>query len=304
MLELRIHAHVDATPTILRSLEGLPGVANIVAIPQQDRTVTLMIAEVQPQEADAVLVGLKELGLTHDEVRLIRHRTIPWLADSATGPDDGFIWSHVVAEARATSRAAPRYLVLMAVAGVLAALSVIQANEVLLVGAMAISPDLLPIVGTCVGLVGRRPRMFGRSLGSLALGLAVCVLGAFTVTAFLLAIGRIDDVPKDLPGFIASLLTLDVMTVIVAFAAGIAAMLAFETRAGAAVGVAISVTTIPAAAFLGVALAAQGLPGASRALSVLAVNIVFLVVGGALTLLIQRIDLRRRAAGPSLQRVA
>ena len=41
--------------------------------------------------------------------------------------------------------------------------------------------------------------------------------------------------------------------VLVAFAAGIAGMLAVETRASMGVGVAISVTTIPAAAFLGVA---------------------------------------------------
>jgi Domain of unknown function (DUF389) len=41
-------------------------------------------------------------------------------------------------------------------------------------------------------------------------------------------------------------------TIHVALAAGIAGMLALETRASAAVGVAISVTTIPASAFLGV----------------------------------------------------
>ena len=40
-------------------------------------------------------------------------------------------------------------------------------------------------------------------------------------------------------------------TVLVALAAGMAGMLAYETAAGAAVGVAISVTTIPAAAYVG-----------------------------------------------------
>jgi hypothetical protein len=43
-------------------------------------------------------------------------------------------------------------------------------------------------------------------------------------------------------------------TILVALAAGVAGMLAVATRASSAVGVAISVTTIPAAAFLGVAL--------------------------------------------------
>jgi Domain of unknown function (DUF389) len=40
-------------------------------------------------------------------------------------------------------------------------------------------------------------------------------------------------------------------TVLVALAAGMAGMLAFETAGSAAVGVAISVTTIPAAAYVG-----------------------------------------------------
>ena len=45
-----------------------------------------------------------------------------------------------------------------------------------------------------------------------------------------------------------------VATVIVALAAGVAAMLSIERQAASAVGVAISVTTIPAAAAIGVAL--------------------------------------------------
>jgi uncharacterized membrane protein len=59
-----------------------------------------------------------------------------------------------------------------------------------------------------------------------------------------------------LPGqseFLAGLSTVNISTPIVAFAAGIAGMLALETRASSAVGVAISVTTIPASAYLGVA---------------------------------------------------
>jgi len=43
-------------------------------------------------------------------------------------------------------------------------------------------------------------------------------------------------------------------TIVVALFAGVAGMLAIETRASARVGVAISVTTIPAAAYFGVAL--------------------------------------------------
>jgi hypothetical protein len=72
-------------------------------------------------------------------------------------------------------------------------------------------------------------------------------------------------------------------------------MLALETRASSAVRVAISVTTIPASAFLGVA-AGLGKPAkAAGALAVLGVNVVMLLVGGCLTLIAQR-ALARRAA--------
>ena len=43
-------------------------------------------------------------------------------------------------------------------------------------------------------------------------------------------------------------------TIVVALFAGVAGMLAVETRASAGVGVAISVTTLPAVAYFGVAL--------------------------------------------------
>ena len=79
----------------------------------------------------------------------------------------------------------------------------------------------------------------------------------------------------------------------VAAAAGVAGMLALETRASAGVGVAISVTTIPAAAYLGVAAGVGELDKVPGALAVLAVNVVMISVGGAGTLLTRRRLTRR-----------
>lgn len=69
-------------------------------------------------------------------------------------------------------------------------------------------------------------------------------------------------------------------------------MLAFETRASSGVGVAISVTTIPAAAYLGVAL---GLGEGSKALAALATNVAMMVAGACITLAGQRALARRRS---------
>ena len=65
-------------------------------------------------------------------------------------------------------------------------------------------------------------------------------------------------------------------------------MLAVETRASSAVGVAISVTTIPASAYLGVALGIGEFHTSLSALAVLAANVAMMLTGGTLALLVQR----------------
>jgi hypothetical protein len=65
-------------------------------------------------------------------------------------------------------------------------------------------------------------------------------------------------------------------------------MLALETRASSAIGVAISVTTIPASAYLGVAAGVGEASKALGALAVLGVNIALLLLGASLALTAQR----------------
>jgi hypothetical protein len=95
---------------------------------------------------------------------------------------------------------------------------------------------------------------------------------------------------------LSGLTTVNASTVLVAFAAGVAGMLSLETRASSTVGVAISITTIPAAAYLGVAAGVREVAEALGALAVLGVNIVVLVLAGALTLTVQRLLAARRAS--------
>ena len=77
-----------------------------------------------------------------------------------------------------------------------------------------------------------------------------------------------------------------------------AGMLAYETAGSAAVGVAISITTIPAAAYVGVDLGLQGDQNGLGALAVLAVNVVTIQAASAATLGIQRRRrVRRRTEG-------
>ena len=160
---------------------------------------------------------------------------------------------------------------------------------------MAVSPDLLPITAVCVGLILRRGRLVRRAFWTLAAGLGAAGLTACSLTALLDLVGLLPASFRVGGGALQALVTVNDSTLVVALVAGIAGMLALETRASAAVGVAISVTTIPASAYLGVAGGVGELGDASGALLVLGVNVAALVAGGALTLGVQR-RLQRRAA--------
>jgi uncharacterized membrane protein len=83
-------------------------------------------------------------------------------------------------------------------------------------------------------------------------------------------------------------------TIAVALVAGVAGMLALETRASSAVGVAVSVTTIPAAAYLGVGAGLGEVGTAAGALALLGMNVAMMTLGASATLVVQR-RLRQRA---------
>jgi len=169
-------------------------------------------------------------------------------------------------------------------------------NEILIVGAMAVSPDLLPITSICVGAVLRRGVLVLRAVWTLAAGLACVCLFAGGLTAVL---DLADLLPSGFAvgeGALSGLTTVNSSTFVVALAAGAAGMLALRTRASSAVGVAISVTTIPASAYLGVAAGVGEVAKAAGAAAVLGINVTMLTLGGTATLLAQR-RLARRGAG-------
>ena len=172
---------------------------------------------------------------------------------SGEGAEAGLVWEDVVGMAARNSRPIARYLAFMLVAGVIASYGVIEFNVILIVGAMAISPDLLPITAVGVGLVDRRLRLAARAFATLVIGMAFASAAA-AVSA--LAQNAFDRIPSSFnidSTVLGSLVHVNNETIVVALAAGVAGMLALETRASSGVGVAVSVTTIPAAAYLGVA---------------------------------------------------
>ncbi len=89
----------------------------------------------------------------------------------------------------------------------------------------------------------------------------------------------------------------DVLWVAVALAAGVARMLSLSTqKSGALIGVLVSVTTLPAASYAGLAAAYGDWEAACGSLIQLVTNLVCIFVAGLATLGLQRLLFERRRA--------
>jgi uncharacterized hydrophobic protein (TIGR00271 family) len=300
LLQLRVYGDASAMAAVEPRLRALQGARHVSVVESDaEGAVALVSADLQPDSADRALAMLEDLGVTADDIALVRLDTIV----PATGGGDvtGLVWADVLGQARVRARTPARYLVLMATAGVIGGLGVLNDSATLIVGAMAISPDLLPVTAACTGIVFRRRRLVVRGLGALIVGLVATGVIAAAVAAFLDGLGLLPS------GFVLSEFSVaqthvNATTILVALAAGIAGMLAVETGASAAVGVAISVTTIPAAAYLGVALGIGEFEKSLSAFAVLGANIGMMVLGGAIALAVQRATASTPAREPRLLR--
>jgi uncharacterized hydrophobic protein (TIGR00271 family) len=255
----------------------------------------LVTAWVTEASVDEVLAALRDLGVvTRGNVTLAREHVIvpgpmPWSIPRLDPGAHVIVWEEVEGQAGRTARLTPRYVMLMALAGLIAAVGIMENSTVPIVGAMAVSPDLLPLVSIAYGIATRRARIALLAVGTLGVGLAIATALA-AATAF---VANVFDLttetgpsPLFLVGFVSEPSALGAL---VAFAAGIAGMVSFQAQQGAAaVGVAISITTIPAAAAIGVNAVDGAWVDVTGALVVLGVNLSCVVAGGALTVLLQR----------------
>ncbi len=292
MLRVEVFGDAAAMANVATRLDALDGVSRVNAVEATRAGHVIVSGAVRPVIADAVLAELDLLGVPDAAVTLTRLEVV---GQVDAGPDASLVWADVLAAAWHNARPLGRYLVFMFAAGVIAGYGVLELNTILIVGAMALSPDLLPITAIGVGIVGRNRDLTVRALATLLLGLAVTA-GAATILAFaenhlgLLSAGfSLSGAASSLGG----LTTVNHETIVVAFIAGAAGMLALETRASAGVGVGVSVTTIPAAGYLGVAAGIGEIDRAWGSLGVLGMNVAMMALGASMALMVQRRTRRR-----------
>ncbi len=292
MIRLEVFGESEAMTAVARLLDTSDEVSRVRSTPATRPRHAVVVANVHPRAVDELLDDLRRLGVSDADLTLTRVEVLGRASGGST--EAGLVWEDVLGMAARNSRPIARYLAFMLAAGVIASYGVVEYNVILIVGAMAISPDLLPITAVGVGLVDRRLRLAGRAFVTLVVGMAFASAAA---AASALVQSQFDLIPSsfDIDSTVLGSLThVNNETIVVALAAGVAGMLALETRASSGVGVAVSVTTIPAAAYLGVATGLGEKGEALGALGVLGTNVAMLVIAASSTLVLQR-GLARRA---------
>ena len=134
-----------------------------------------------------MVARLRSLGLTTPGA--IALTQIDWVEDEAVEEDagqvDAIVWEEVAQRAHDDARLTWAYLLLMAVAGMLAGTALLTNNLVLVVGAMIVSPDFGPTAGLAVAIIGRRWHQAGLSLRALLTGFGVAAISAWVLTIVL-----------------------------------------------------------------------------------------------------------------------
>jgi uncharacterized hydrophobic protein (TIGR00271 family) len=295
VINLEVFGKSGAMAMVAGRLDELDDVSRVRLVDATRPGLSVVSAAVRPRATDTTLDELRRLGVPDGDITLTRVEVVGSLVTRTA--DASFVWTDVIGTARLNARPVARYLAFMFAAGVIGSYGVIDNNSILIVGAMAVSPDLLPITAIGVGIVARRLGLAAQALLTLTVGLGVAALAA-ALSAFVQ--DQLDLIPSDfdidVTGVLGGLTAVSNETIAVALVAGIAGMLALETRASSGVGVAISVTTIPAAAYLGVAAGLGELDKALGALGVLGANVSMMVVGAVGTLVLQSLLMRRAMA--------
>jgi len=292
---LRITCPTGHTDAIVSVLTTEAAASEITVVPRASRLTDgdVVLAEVPRSSVDRILALLPHQGSLDGLHVAVEGSEVLYPRTGDDDPDDdAVVWAAVTQEIHDAGRLSWINVALIVIAAAIAAVGIIEDQLLLIVGAMALSPDYFPVADTCLSVVHRNWDRARHGLLTLVVSFAAAVAGSWALTEVLRVTGvvRADAVPsQQLTLFISEP---NALSVVVAVLAGIAGALAITLPdARGLVGVFVSITTIPAAANMGVALAGRDHAELLGASVQLAVNVASLLVAGAATL-----EVRRRLA--------
>ncbi|MFB6621411.1 DUF389 domain-containing protein [Streptomyces sp. NPDC056374] len=300
MLHLRMIVPPDRTRAAVEVIESTVGTTHLVVLPGAARVPSgdVVMCDVAREAGDELLKELRALRIDQDGSIAVENIdfSLSTRADTAEKeapgePADAVLWEQLEGATHEESTLSITYSAFMILATMIAACGVVLDNAILIVGAMAVGPEFGPLAGVCTAVVRREPRLAARSLIALIIGFAAAIAAT---TVFSLGMDALDlfsesrlDGDRPNTSFIWQP---DPFSFAVALLAGIAGMLSLTSaKSGALVGVAISVTTVPAGANAAVALSYGDFGQMWGSIEQLMLNLFGIMLAGVLTLYGQKL---------------
>jgi uncharacterized hydrophobic protein (TIGR00271 family) len=295
VLHLRVLCPAETTGAVRSLLLDEPGATHVTVLPgvAVQPAGDVLEATLTRECGDGVLAALLDLGLdrtggiTLEQIDTVLSEAADAAEEAVPGdPADAVIWEELVARTGEDSRLTVSFVAFLTIACLLAAIGAITNSPVTVVGAMVLGPEFGPLAALAVAVVRRRSDLARSAALALGVGfvIAVAVTAAasalFVATGLLPADARLVDTSQ-----VDFIYEVGPFSLIVALLAGAAGILSLTSaKSGALVGVFISVTTVPAAAFAAVAAVEGAWERAGSSLLQLLVNLVGIVVAAVAVL--------------------
>jgi uncharacterized hydrophobic protein (TIGR00271 family) len=299
MLHIRVVSPPSVTARLLDRLAVLPGVQNLIVLERAARRPDgdAVNFDVHDGAANPVFRALRELGLDQDDATAVERvdasltrAAPPRIGIRSPAREIAPVWEMVEATIRTGAAYTPSFFILLAIGGLIGAVGILTNSQILIVGAMVVGPEYNAIIAVALGISKRDRQAIRDGLLALVLGFSAAIVATLALGVAIRASGKAPELFLAGVRPVSNLInTPNIFSVIVATLAGIVGVVSLtESRANALIGVFISVTTIPAAADIGVSLAFGSWAEARGSALQLLLNVVLLVAVGAAGLSTQR----------------
>jgi len=224
----------------------------------------VVLADIAREGVNPVVDRLHEMGVA-DEGTIHIEPVQAWLSRRGLEAEkrtpgssaDSVVWADVTQRAYEESELNWTYLSFMTLATLLASIAIVLDSQVLVIGAMVLGPEFVPIAALGLALVRRRKSLFGRAARTLLLGFATSIVLATLAALLARWLGWVDigDITGRRPDteFIYSPDRWSFVVAVIAAAAGVLSLT--SAKVGGLSGVFISVTTVPASGNVALGLA-------------------------------------------------
>lgn len=306
MQHLRITSPTHLTDRILAVFTDDPAVSHLAVMrgaslaPEGDIVMADVAREAANELIDALIaLGLPEQGTLHIEPVTTWVSRAGFDAERRTpgSSADAVVWADVTQRAYEESELNWTYVTFMTLATVLASIAIVVDSQVLVIGAMVLGPEFVPIAALGLALVRRRGTLFVLASRTLFAGFAIAIAATTLAALTARALGWVvtADVTGERPGtdFIYSPDKWSLIVALVAAAAGVLSLT--SAKVGGLSGVFISVTTVPAAGNVALGIAFGAWDEVTGSAIQLALNISGMVVAGWATLALQHLVWNHKA---------